>query len=603
MLTKTHPELVKQWHPANHLRPSDVVSGSARRVRWVCDLNHEWVTAIRERALRKTQCPFCTNRKVLPGFNDLATVNPHLANEWGPYNTLGPELYAPVSGKKVWWKCTRGHEWQAKIANRVNGRGCPECLVWSSRLSETCPDIYALAKDKGSVTGTTKTSKKRVEWECKKGHIWIRAVRDQVRDNRCPECFKKENFEQIDKINVTHPEVYSLAKDWALAATLPHNSSVELTWQCANNHTWTNTVLSQVSNNICPKCVNRYLRPGKTISEKLSSSRFEKLKSEWSDRNELAIEYYSYGSEYHAFWKCGEGHEWKANISNRVKGNDCARCSCVHTSRAEQGLAAFVSTLADIEANTRKIITPKELDIYIPGQKIAIEFNGLYWHTESKVGKDRHYDKWKACHDKGIQLITVWEDDWRLRRSVVENMLEAKIVGRKPIGARKTRVDNISYHQASDFLNRWHIQGASRGSSYIGLFYAGELVAVTVLSTNKSTCYLNRYASSVAIAGGLMKTLRHSGHKEFITFADREVSDGSLYVKSGWKHVADLAPDYKYLYQDTRVHKFAFRKQRFEVDPELSFDASMSERQLAELNGIPRIYDSGKAKYSLRFDT
>ena len=78
---------------------------------------------------KKYGCPYCNNRKTLKGFNDLETINPTLASEWNYEKNIGltPADVTPNSYKKVWWKCSQGHEWQAMIGNRNAGQGCPVC--------------------------------------------------------------------------------------------------------------------------------------------------------------------------------------------------------------------------------------------------------------------------------------------------------------------------------------------------------------------------------------------------------------------------------------------------------------------------------------------
>ena len=102
--------------------------GSEKKVWWKCSKGHEWKATIVNRN-KGRNCPYCSNRKVLKGYNDLQTVNLKLANEWNyeKNNGLTPFDVLPNSDKKVWWKCEKGHEWQARIADRNNGRGCLEC--------------------------------------------------------------------------------------------------------------------------------------------------------------------------------------------------------------------------------------------------------------------------------------------------------------------------------------------------------------------------------------------------------------------------------------------------------------------------------------------
>ena len=102
--------------------------GSNKKAWWKCDKGHEWLAVIGSRK-KEHGCPYCAGQKSLRGKNDLQTINPKLASEWNfqKNNGLIPTEVMPNSGKKVWWKCEKGHEWQAVIASRNSGCGCPEC--------------------------------------------------------------------------------------------------------------------------------------------------------------------------------------------------------------------------------------------------------------------------------------------------------------------------------------------------------------------------------------------------------------------------------------------------------------------------------------------
>ena len=95
---------------------------------WKCNAGHEWIAMINSRN-KGNGCPVCAGQKVLPGYNDLSTVNPILTVEWNydKNNGLTPADVMPNSDKKVWWKCNAGHEWQSTISHRNHGRGCPQC--------------------------------------------------------------------------------------------------------------------------------------------------------------------------------------------------------------------------------------------------------------------------------------------------------------------------------------------------------------------------------------------------------------------------------------------------------------------------------------------
>lgn len=130
-LAIANKELAAQWHPTKNgdLTPYDVTTGSNKKVWWLCEEGHEWQAIICNRALNNTDCPYCTGKKVLKGYNDLATVRPEIAKQWHPTKNgnLKPEDVTEFSQKKVWWICSEGHEWQTTVAKRSQGRGCPGC--------------------------------------------------------------------------------------------------------------------------------------------------------------------------------------------------------------------------------------------------------------------------------------------------------------------------------------------------------------------------------------------------------------------------------------------------------------------------------------------
>ena len=129
-LANQKPEIAKQWHPTKNgkLTPDMFSVRSNVRVWWMCEKGHEWQSTPNDR-VGGYGCPYCTNQKTLPGYNDLATTNPGLAKEWHPTKNgdLTPQMIPAGTEKKVWWMCEKGHEWQAVVYSRNKGKGCPIC--------------------------------------------------------------------------------------------------------------------------------------------------------------------------------------------------------------------------------------------------------------------------------------------------------------------------------------------------------------------------------------------------------------------------------------------------------------------------------------------
>jgi len=140
-------ELMNEWHweknKVLYLDPKTLTYGVTKKAWWKCDKGHEWLAQISHRT-KGSGCPYCSGRYAIKGENDLQTINPTLAKEWNyeKNNELTPDNVMPNSGKKVWWKCNKGHEWQAVIGSRNRGLGCPIC---NSERNTSLPENHGLS--------------------------------------------------------------------------------------------------------------------------------------------------------------------------------------------------------------------------------------------------------------------------------------------------------------------------------------------------------------------------------------------------------------------------------------------------------------------------
>lgn len=614
-LFTTHPHLISAWSTQNEIDPQTVGAWSSKKAWWTCTEGepHEYLTNICYRAQGR-KCSYCSGSQVLAGFNDLVTTHPGIAAEVSPRSDLGATNVSSGSTKMLLWLCPEQHEYLATPAARVRGRGCPYCagkkvLVGYNDVATTRPDIAAEWAEENSLCPTEVTvgSQKVITWQCPQDDLHVYSMPVYKRKERgCPYCAGKRvapGQSLFDK----HP---ALEREFAATNTIqPHTvtegSSRKLEWVCAQGHTWTQSAKNRVKGYKCPVCTNKKLLPG--VND-FATQQSQGVMSEWDyDKNGIAPDSFILGKGKKSWWKCPQGHSYKAENDNRVRGSQCPRCA-KHVSRMETEVSDYLKHLLGedaVKTSDRSLISPYELDMVVPGMRIAVEFNGVYWHTED-YGKSKwyHYDKWKRCQEQGYQLIQIWEDTWMQHPEAVKAMLAAKVGAdtRERVFARKTTVVTVTTQEAQDFLNFHHIQGWTRASTYLGLRdQTGTLVAVCAFKKVKDVVVLERYATSAHVVGGQSKLLaaydREHEYAQMVTFADREVSDGGLYEATGWRSDGILNPDYRYAVKGTRVHKFNYRLARFKADTELEFKEGLSERELAALNHLPRVWDSGKVRY------
>lgn len=285
---------------------------------------------------------------------------------------------------------------------------------------------------------------------------------------------------------------------------------------------------------------------------------------------------------------------------------------CGHSSNTT--LEIFVHNLLDeynikYETNVRNIIPPKELDIYIPDKNVAIECNGLYWHS----GKDKlyHYNKFIECQAKGIQLITIWEDQIYNSPEVIKSIILSKVnIYNTKIGARECIIKNISPNECSKFLNENHLQGATKPQVRLGMYYMGEMVGVMTFAKrspvsgpkNINDWELTRFCNkrNTTIIGGASKLLRHFikiyKPKVIYSFASNDISNGSLYDKLGFIK-EDYTSAYWYIDKRTlkRYHRSRFNKSNLE---KMGYINDTEENIMLRLPYY-KIYDCGHIRYKL----
>ena len=196
------PKIAKEWHPTknNNLKPEDVTKTSNKKVWWKCIKGHEWNSNVSNRA-NGTNCPFCSGRNASKESN-LKLLFPKIAKEWHPTknNNLKPEDVTKRSGKKVWWKCIKGHEWKTVIFIRTNGGNCPFCsgkkVSKENNLKFLFPEIakewHPTKNNNLKPEDVTKSSSKKIWWKCSNKHEWIARVSSRtyhISPTNCPHCF------------------------------------------------------------------------------------------------------------------------------------------------------------------------------------------------------------------------------------------------------------------------------------------------------------------------------------------------------------------------------------------------------------------------------
>ena len=307
----------------------------------------------------------------------------------------------------------------------------------------------------------------------------------------------------------------------------------------------------------------------------------------------------------------------KKTLRNRLIPNHipCINCNPLknNVSFDEKHLLNFIKENYNNEIiiNDRQNIKPFELDIYLPDLKLAFEFNGVYWHNELNKTDDYHFIKTELCEKQNIQLIHIYEDDWIYKQDVIKSMILNKLgKSLNKIYARKTEVREITDNKlVREFLNKNHIQGFVGSKIKIGLFYKNELVSLMTFgktrkplgqTSNENDWEMLRFCNKLNtnIIGGASKLfkyfIKNYDFEEIITYADKSHSNGKLYEILGFIYLHTSKPNYYYVIDDIRHHRFNFRK---DILIKEGYDANKTEHQIMLERKIYRIYNSGNLKY------
>ncbi len=299
--------------------PSSVTCFSHQRARWRCAVGHLWEARISERS-SGNGCPICSGRRVLVGFNDLATTHPELAahaDGWDPTTVVA------FANKKVTWVCGLGHKWEAWIGNRAKGSGCPICsghrvLAGFNDLATTHPELAAQA-DGWDPTTINRGSSKKLRWRCSFGHSWTSSTGDRTSGKGCPVCANRTIQVGFNDLATTNPELASEADGWD-PTTVVGKSGKRVKWKCKSGHSWMASPANRSKGTGCPVCANRTIQVGfndlATTNPELASEA-----DGWDPTTVVAF------SNRKASWKCLRGHRWIASISSRSSGNGCPYCS------------------------------------------------------------------------------------------------------------------------------------------------------------------------------------------------------------------------------------------------------------------------------------
>lgn len=355
------PSAASEWHPTLNgaVLPSEVSAHSHQQYWFVCrEAEHVYAAELASRSAG-TGCGFCSGNVVLAGFNDLATIFPRLAGEWHPERNgmLQPTMVTAHSKKRVFWRCMKGHHWEAAVYSRASGRGCPFCsgkqpLLGFNTLQDLRPDVarqWRASEKSLSPAQVTVSSGVVVTWQCDKQHTWEARVAERTAGQNCPFCSGKRPWLGQTDLGTVRPDVAA----W---------------WHPENTST-----------------------PG-------DHTQFSNAK---------------------VLWRCPTGHVWKARIAKRSSGHGCRECSKHQSSEIEHRFrdsfadlltnARGESVISNESGHYDKATFKVDIEGEWNGRKVVVEYDGIRWHRdEATFGVDG--GKTRALLAMGYVVVRIREN-------------------------------------------------------------------------------------------------------------------------------------------------------------------------------------------------
>lgn len=511
----------------------------------------------------------------------------------------------------VWkFKCKCGRDWSPPLGTFIKTkRGsntCGNCDRWTyGKIADKIKNYFDVIKLPGEIDEPV-INVNKVFWDliCKSCGDYFTTTTADLRDRR-KSCGCKHTLKIAGKKFGRLEAVRCIGKD----------KNGNYIWQCKCE---CGNIVEVVGRDLKNKhttscsCYNKEIT-SEIKSLKLDGQIFGKI--EISKRTEKNI---------NGNWKW----EGRCNCGNSVevlgaslKSGETKSCGCTK-SHTEAELINFVQSVCseNIIPHDRATIRNEadnaiELDILIPNLNLAIELDGLYWHGEA-LRKTKGYDKLGAhekylkCKEKGIRLVTIFEDEWKLKRSAVEGYLSSILNKKKTIGARKCQ---IIEQNASDFLDQHHLQASGPSGKTYTLVYNNEIIAAAVFckaGSNKrmgltgQIYELTRYCVTpeLSISGGMSRLLKYFTKENpctaVISYSDNRWSVGKMYKSSGFVNESSKSiPSYWYIKKSEfgRQHRFNYRKDELIRKNWLLPDET--EWECMQRMGYDRVWDCGKTRW------
>lgn len=521
-----------------------------------------------------------------------------------------------------------------QVANtHLRGKGCPACARERNTSAATRPPhewarrAKSVHGDKYDYTLVKYTrSRDKVTIVCPSHGPFLQEAGKHLRGSGCPACGRAKAGRKpgqarastrpsrrdafIARAKSVHGDKYGYDGIVYVNSKAPVHGIA-----CPAHGPFSQLVTNHLNGGGCPACGEARRRESAAISPLEWASRFEAVHG---DKYDYGLVPPHVRAARPIDIVCKEHGVFSQAPYVHAAGHGCPRCAH-QVSRPEGELYAYLLGVLPkgtvVRRNVRDVIGPHELDLFVPEYRLAIEFNGTYWHSHAKKPDERyHQKKALACARAGVKLVHVYEHLWGARRDQYLALIDARLgLYSRRLQARKLLVRALPHRTANDFLGAHHLQGSCQGAAHAhGLFLGDELVGVATYGRPRFSgaadwellrlCYLPR----VAVIGGTHKLFKHflrecaRPGERIISYASLDYSDGGVYERLGFtRDPSPTRPGYVWVRGQTTLSRYQAQRRHLpdllgpQYDPNGTEDSNMSGA------GYRRLFNAGNYRYTL----
>ena len=520
------------------------------------------------------------------------------------------------SREKIEIICTLHGNFFQLPTNHLSGRGCKECskIKMARNQSSNTQEFISKARnvhgdiyDYSLVDYTNNHT--QVEIICFKHGSFLQSPKDHLSGRGCPTCGRERSIEDIksrmmfskDEFIKRANEVHGEKYDYSLVDYKDTRTKVEII--CMEHGSFFQYPNKHMQGNGCPACGRERTAEHNFLT---LDDFIKRARNVHGDRYDYSSSVYI-GADNKLEIICEKHGKFEQTPHNHLKGVNCPSCGA-SISKPEIKLVDFIRSFykGEIITNSKNIIPPMELDIFVPSLNLAIEFNGGYWHSEKFKPKDYHLHKYNLCKDKDIRLISIWEWEYLKYKDKIENFIKNLILEKKKLFARKLQIKEVNIKTQREFLNVNHLQGYVPCTHALGLYTEDDeliqLMTLRVKNKKDKLFEIGRLATKTGftVIGGTKRLFKHLlslvDYEIIISYNNMDKFTGDTYESLGMTYESTSIP-YGWIRNTEYLPRYQTQKSKLLKQ---GFDKNLSESEMMRSEGFEKIYFTGVSKFVLK---